>query len=113
MSSRTTRLFFSTLAAIILVFVADGLIILYANLPSMTKQESYNISFQNATVIAQDNEPTATVIGAPTLITYAGTPAYEVMLDRGMIYVEANTGRVLANTARGPISCEQSMATTN
>jgi hypothetical protein len=111
MSGRTARFFFGTLLAIILVFVADGLIILYANLPSITRQESYPISFQNATAIAQDHAPQATVLAPPTLISYAGTTAYEVLLDRGLIYIEAKTGRVLANTARGPISCQQGPVT--
>jgi hypothetical protein len=111
MSSRTARTFLGMLVAIILVFVADGLIIAYANLPSIIRPASYPITFQHATVIAQDHAPDATVIGDPTLITYEGAAAYEVLLDRGMIYVEASTGRVMANTARGPLSCQPGVVT--
>jgi hypothetical protein len=107
MSQRTARTFFAMVVAILLVFMGDGLIILYANLSSFSKQIDYPISFQNASHIAAEHAPGATVVGTPTLINYAGTMAYEVTLDKGMIYVEANTGRVLGDTTRGPISCEQ------
>lgn len=108
MSQRTARTFFAMIIAIILVFVGDGLIILYANFSSFSKTIDYPISFENASAIASDHAPGATVIGSPTLINYAGTVAYEVTLDKGMVYVEATTGRVVGNMTRGPISCEQS-----
>lgn len=102
MLSRTARTFLGTLAAIILAFAVDGVIIYYVNLPQPVDPASFPIQTKHATTIAQDKAPNATVIGEPTLVTYGETYAYEVPLDRGLIYIEASTGRVLANTTRDP-----------
>ncbi len=38
------------------------------------------------------------MIRAPELVSLQGVPAYEVVFDRGAIYVDAQTGAILANT---------------
>jgi len=50
----------------------------------------------------------------PELVSYEGTPAYEVRLDRGLIYLDAQSGAVLHNGAvpaaqRGAVSQEQAI----
>ncbi len=106
MRQRTTRTFLAMMIAITLVFVSDGISILYANISSVIQLKEYPISFKNATSIALSHEPDARALGQPVLVSYAGMMVYEVTLDTGRIYVDAETGRVIANTARGPISCE-------
>ncbi len=43
--------------------------------------------------------PGSRVTAMPELVSYEGTPAYEVRLDRGLIYVDAQSGAVLYNNA--------------
>ncbi len=43
--------------------------------------------------------PGATVLRTPELVDFRGTVAYEVKLDVGLIYVDANSGAVLYNSA--------------
>ncbi|GIW91462.1 MAG: hypothetical protein KatS3mg109_1894 [Pirellulaceae bacterium] len=53
---------------------------------------------------------------APELVSLQGTPAYEVVFDRGAIYIDAQTGAILANTivevaqAANPIGEDQAIA---
>lgn len=102
MLSRTTRTLLGTLAAVMLAFAVDGAIIYVVNLPKQAEPQSFSITPGHATTIALDHARDATVIGEPRLIAYGDTHAYKVILDRGMIYVEASTGRVLANTSKAP-----------
>ncbi|EFO81000.1 Propeptide PepSY amd peptidase M4 [Oscillochloris trichoides DG-6] len=53
----------------------------------------------------------ATLLKAPELVSYQGVAAYEVTLDKGMVYVDAQTGAVLFNSAVAPklISQEQAI----
>ena len=39
------------------------------------------------------------VIGEPVLVDFQGTVAYEVTLDMGTVYIDANTGALLYNSA--------------
>lgn len=102
MLNRTTRTFLGTLVAIILAFAVDGLIIYYVNLPQPVNPASFPIKTKNATTIALDHARGAVVIGEPKLVDYGTTYAYEVTLNQGLIYVEASTGRVLADTTTDP-----------
>lgn len=54
---------------------------------------------QQAASIAQTTAPRTRLVGAPELVNYNGTVAYEVVLDRGTLYVDANNGKVLENGA--------------
>lgn len=52
-----------------------------------------------AAVIATNAVPNSVLVRAPELVDYQGTVAYEVGLNQGYVYVDANTGRVLFNGA--------------
>jgi hypothetical protein len=98
MKTRTARMFSAMVVAIMLMFVGDVVWSISGSTIGSTQQTTYPISFDQASTIAQDTAPKAIVIGTPKLISYQGTVAYVVTFDRGMIYVEATTGRILLNT---------------
>ncbi|MBX0328661.1 PepSY domain-containing protein [Oscillochloris sp. ZM17-4] len=47
---------------------------------------------------------------APELVNYQGTPAYEVVLDKGNVYIDARNGAVLWNGAAAPQLISQDQA---
>lgn len=55
------------------------------------------VSVEQATSIALGDVPGAKLVRWPELVLFQGVPAYEVTLDRGVLYVDANTGQVLHN----------------
>ncbi len=57
------------------------------------------VSPELAANIALFAAPGATLNGTPELVLYQDVLAYEVPLDRGLVYVDANSGDVLANGA--------------
>lgn len=60
------------------------------------------ISPQDALLVAATLVPRAQLLSSPELVNYQGTVAYEVILDAGVIYVDANTGAVLYNGTAQP-----------
>jgi len=66
--------------------------------PAAPPAPVYAVSPEQAQAIAQANAQGATLIRAPELVRLQGVPAYEVVFDRGAIYVDAQTGAILANT---------------
>ena len=65
------------------------------------------ISPQDAMLVAAINAPNANILRTPELVNYQGTVAYEVTLDLGVMYVDANTGLLLYNgTAQPQISVQ-------
>jgi uncharacterized membrane protein YkoI len=73
---------------------------------------SYAVSADQAAQIALGvAAPGATLTKAPELVSYEGKPTYEVVLDKGIVYIDAQTGAVLANSAAAPklISEEQAI----
>ena len=48
-----------------------------------------------ATALAKQDTPDAILQATPELINYNGTAAYEVLLDSGTTYIDANLGTVL------------------
>ena len=52
-----------------------------------------------AAVIATGAAPNTVLVRAPELVNFQGTIAYEVGLNQGNVYVDANTGKVLFNGA--------------
>jgi uncharacterized membrane protein YkoI len=66
--------------------------------PAAPPAPVYAVSPEQAQAIAQTNAQGATLIRAPELVSLQGVPAYEVVFDRGAIYVDAQTGAILANT---------------
>ncbi|WP_322820849.1 PepSY domain-containing protein [Chloroflexus sp.] len=77
---------------------------------------TYAVSPEQAQAIAQAAAGSATLMRTPELVSLQGTPAYEVVFDRGAIYVDAQTGAILANTiaeiaqSANPISEDQAIA---
>lgn len=63
---------------------------------------TYALSADMAGQIALRVAPGATLQARPDLVLYQDTPAYEVRLDLGRLYVDANTGRVLYNSIPAP-----------
>lgn len=57
----------------------------------------YAVSPEQAAAIALRVAPGASLTGQPGLVSFQGTDAYEVQFDSGMIYVDANSGKVLYN----------------
>jgi len=67
--------------------------------PPAPPAPTYAISPDMAATIALNAAPGATLTRQPELVDFQGTAAYEVSLDRGMVYVDANSGQVLYNGA--------------
>ncbi len=63
----------------------------------------YAVSADGAAAIALAASPGASLLATPELVDFQGTVAYEVRLDRGNIYVDATTGKVLYNGAPAPV----------
>ena len=77
---------------------------------------AYAVTPEQAQAIAIANAGGATLMRFPELVSLQGTPAYEVVFDRGAIYIDAQTGAILANTivevaqAANPIGEDQAIA---
>lgn len=84
--------------------------------PAAPPAPTYAVSSEQAQAIAQLAAGNATLMRSPELVSLQGTPAYEVVFDRGAIYVNAQTGAILANTiaeiaqSANPISEDQAIA---
>ena len=61
-------------------------------------QPAYPISTEQAQAIALGLANGATLARPAELVRYQGAPAYEVIFDRGAVYVDAQSGAVLAST---------------
>jgi len=70
-----------------------------AQTQSQTQATGYAVSPDLAASIALGAAPGGTVIRMPELVDFQGTVAYEVILDHGKVYVDANNGNVLYNGA--------------
>lgn len=58
-------------------------------------ETSYPVSPDQAGSIALSNAPGVSLLQQPQLVNFQGTAAYEVLLDRGQIFVDATSGQVL------------------
>jgi uncharacterized membrane protein YkoI len=65
---------------------------------------TYAVSSNQAASIALAAVPGAKLTRAPELVLFQGKAAYEVVLDRGKVYVDANSGQVLYNGAAAATS---------
>ena len=52
-----------------------------------------------AAAVARGVAPNAKLVSVPQLVNFQGTVAYEVGLNQGNVYVDANSGKVLLNGA--------------
>ncbi len=66
---------------------------------AMPAPPAHKITPAMAAGIAGSVAPGATLAGEPDLVSFQGVPAYEVSFDRGLVYVNADTGQVLYNGA--------------
>lgn len=64
------------------------------------------LSAAQATALAKQDAPNAILQATPELINYNGTAAYEVLLDSGTIYVDANFGAILNPVATNNVYVE-------
>lgn len=73
----------------------------------------YQLGSDEAAQIAQKLAPTAKLQGTPELVNFQGTVAYEVLLDQGKVYVDANNGKVLSTglavATVGPVDMDQAV----
>ena len=70
------------------------------NAPQALWVSAHNaVSPERAATIALNAAAGTTLTRPPELVNFQGTIAYEVVLDRGMVYVDANTGQVIYNGA--------------
>jgi uncharacterized membrane protein YkoI len=60
---------------------------------------TYPISADTAVAIVLTTVRGGTLEQPPELVDYMGAAAYEVSLVQGLVYVDANTGKILANGA--------------
>ena len=71
------------------------------------QQATDSISPGEAALIGAAAAPGAALLSGPELVDFEGTRAYELQFDRGAVYIDASTGRVLDNgttwTARTPL----------
>ena len=64
--------------------------------PQSTQQSSLaTLSAAQATALAKQESPNSILQATPELINYNSTAAYEVLLDSGTTYIDANLGAVL------------------
>lgn len=69
----------------------------------------YAVSVEQAQLIALNANQNAALIKPAELVSFAGTPAYEVTLDQGMVYVDAWSATILGSTIQQTISGEVSV----
>jgi uncharacterized membrane protein YkoI len=67
--------------------------------PTEVQDPAYPVSAEQAGMIAMGLVPGSTLMSAPELVNFQGTIAYEVVLNRGKVYVDATTATVLYNGA--------------
>ena len=64
------------------------------------------LSAAQATALAKKDTPDAILQATPELINYNGTAAYEVLLDSGTTYIDANLGAILNPVASSIVSSD-------
>lgn len=67
--------------------------------PTASVTDSYPVSPELAVGLALNLVPGSTLVKWPDLVDFRGTAAYEIILDRGAVYIDASTARLLYNGA--------------
>jgi uncharacterized membrane protein YkoI len=67
--------------------------------PAQEPTVTYPISPELAASIALSVAPGSSLVQNPVLISFQGAVAYEVTLNTGRVYVDANSGQILFNGA--------------
>jgi uncharacterized membrane protein YkoI len=65
----------------------------------VSQQPKFNVSSEQAVSIALAAVPGAVLVKPAELVSFKETPSYVVTLDKGVVYVDANTGKILYNSA--------------
>ncbi len=84
-----------------------------ANMPAQQPAPGSNdgigvrLSPDQAARIAARVAPSAKLIAVPELVDFQGTVAYEVVLNQGNVYVDAQSGQVLFNGANAATRLER------
>lgn len=65
--------------------------------PVMPSEALAALSPSRAIWIAMNVAPGSALMKAPELVLFQGTLAYEVTLDQGVLYIDANNGQILYN----------------
>jgi len=64
-------------------------------------QNNYPISAGDAANIALSSVPGSSLAQQPRLVNFNGNVAYEVQLNAGLVYIDAQSGQVIYNSANG------------
>ena len=64
------------------------------------------LSAAQATELAKQESPNSILQATPELINYNGTAAYEVLLDSGATYIDANLGAILNPVSSSVVSSD-------
>jgi uncharacterized membrane protein YkoI len=72
---------------------------LLAEVPAGSVAPTFPISADTAVAIVLTTVRGGSLQKPPELVDYMGAAAYEVSLVQGLVYVDANTGKILANGA--------------
>jgi uncharacterized membrane protein YkoI len=66
-----------------------------------SSQSNYPVSADDAANIALSSVPSSSLAQQPKLVNFNGTVAYQVQLNAGMVYIDAQSGQVIYNSANG------------
>ena len=70
-----------------------------AQAPTVSQTAANTITSLQAQTIALNAVQGAIVLRIPDLVNFQGAPTYEVVLDKGTLYIDAKTGAILQNGA--------------
>lgn len=70
--------------------------------PTASAAPAVPVSMEQAAALALQAAPGAVLNGSPRLVSFQGVTAYEVPLDKGLVYVDAQTGQILYNGTLAP-----------
>jgi len=79
--------------------------------PAQSSTTTYPVSPDLAASLALRLAPGSKLTSWPTLVDFQGTAAYEIVLDRGTVYIDATTGRLLYNGAGQTLNASLSAGT--
>jgi len=85
-----------------------------APIATATATATYAVSAEQAATIALNTAPGAALASPAELVDFQGAVAYEVGLDAGKVYIDANSGQVLYSSVtaalpEGPVNQDQAV----
>jgi uncharacterized membrane protein YkoI len=79
--------------------------------PAQSPATTYPVSPDLAAALAVRLAPGSKLTSWPTLVDFQGTVAYEIVLDRGTVYIDATTGHLLYNGASQTVNASLTAGT--